>query len=95
MRLFLVSDKVDPVIGMRLAGVEGVCLREPERLAEALETAAGTADIGVLLYTAGVRESCPQRQNRPLLLEIPDGESASGNSGSITEYIQEAVGIHL
>ena len=101
MRLYLVSDKVDPVIGMRLAGVEGVCLREPERLAEALETAAGTADIGVLLYTAGVRESCPetvarlQRQNRPLLLEIPDGESASGNSGSITEYIQEAVGIHL
>ncbi len=101
MRLFLVSDKVDPVIGMRLAGVEGVCLREPEKLDAALRQAAGNEDVGVVLYTAGVREACPetvaqlQRQNRPLLLEIPDGESEAGTSGSITEYIQEAVGIRL
>ena len=101
MRLFLVSDKVDPVIGMRLAGVEGLCLRDSAQMEKALCSAAEDADIGVILYTAGVRKACAdtiarlQRRTRPLLLEIPDGESAPENSGSITEYIQEAVGIRL
>ncbi len=101
MRLFLVSDKLDPVIGMRLAGIEGLCLRSSTDMEKALCDAAANAEIGIVLYTAGVREACPdtiarlQRQTRPLLLEIPDGESATASSSSITEYIQEAVGIRL
>ena len=101
MRLFLVSDKLDPVIGMRLAGVEGACLRSSADMEKALCDAAANAEIGVILYTAGVREACAetvarlQRQTHPLLLEIPDGENETGSTSSITQYIQEAVGIRL
>lgn len=101
MQLFLISDKLDPVIGMRLAGVEGLCVRNATDAAAALQKAAQDENIGILLCTAGIRALCPeetarlQRQNRLLFLEIPDGETLSGNQNSITAYIQEAVGIQL
>ena len=58
-------------------------------------------DIGILLITAGVRRLCPEliadlkRRNRPLLAEIPDSENDTGSGSSITEYIQEAIGVKL
>ena len=100
MRLFLISDKTDPVVGMRLAGVEGICIRSEEAERE-VEKALSAGDIGILLITAGVRRLCPEliadlkRRNRPLLAEIPDSENDTGSGSSITEYIQEAIGVKL
>ena len=37
MKMFLISDNVDTLTGMRLAGVEGVVVHEREELREALE----------------------------------------------------------
>ena len=39
MRLFLISDKTDPVVGMRLAGVEGICIRSAEEAEREVEKA--------------------------------------------------------
>ena len=36
-----------------------------------------------------------KRRNRPLLAEIPDSENDTGSGSSITEYIQEAIGVKL
>ena len=101
MRLFLISDKTDPVFGMRLAGVEGICIRSAEEAEREVEKALSAGDIGILLITAGVRRLCPELiadlkcRNRPLLAEIPDSENDTGSGSSITEYIQEAIGVKL
>ena len=41
MKMFLISDNVDTLTGMRLAGVEGVVVHEREELREALESGRG------------------------------------------------------
>ena len=38
MRFFLISDNVDTLVGLRLAGIEGVVAHEDAEVSEALET---------------------------------------------------------
>ena len=39
MKMYLISDNVDTLTGMRLAGVDGVVVHERQELREALENA--------------------------------------------------------
>lgn len=51
MRFFVISDNVDTQVGMRLAGIEGVVVHEPEEVNRALTTAMEQEDIAVILMT--------------------------------------------
>ena len=51
MRFFLISDNVDTQVGMRMAGIEGVVVREEPLVRAAIQTAAADPDIAVLLIT--------------------------------------------
>ena len=47
MRFFVISDNVDTQVGMRLAGIEGVVVHEPEEVNRALTTAMEQEDIAM------------------------------------------------
>ena len=51
MKMYLISDNVDTLTGMRLAGVDGVVVHEKEELRNAIETAMENPDIGIVLLT--------------------------------------------
>ena len=51
MKMYLISDNIDTLTGMRLAGVPGVVVHEKNELKEALETAFADPDIGIILLT--------------------------------------------
>ena len=51
MRFYLISDNIDTQIGMRLAGIEGVVVHEPDEVKEALLKACGLNDVGIVLMT--------------------------------------------
>ena len=62
MKMYLISDNVDTLTGMRLAGVEGSVVHERNELKEALDKALTDKEIGILLLTEkilGERRTAP------------------------------------
>lgn len=101
MKFFLLSDNTDALIGMRLAGVEGARVTTAAEAEKQLQRVRADEEIGILLLTPGAAALCPEtvaelkRGNRPLPVEIPDGDGNTRTGDSITEYIRNAVGIKL
>lgn len=102
MKFYLISDNVDTLLGMRLSGIEGVVVHEPEEVEAELKSAFGNPDIGIVLMTQKLIELCSQtvfsyklNRKRPLIVEIPDRHSTSNISDSISKYIREAIGIKI
>ena len=102
MIMFLISDNVDTLTGMRLAGVEGCIVHERAELRKALEDAIANKENGIILLTEKFGREFPDiiddvRLNRrlPLLIEIPDRHGTGRKPDFITSYVSEAIGIKL
>ena len=100
MRMFLISDNVDTLTGMRLAGIDGVVVHEKQEIKQALDEVLSQKDIGIILMTEKLGKEIPEivddiKLNRtfPLLLEIPDRHGRRPDF--ITAYINEAIGIKI
>ena len=102
MKMFLISDNVDTLTGMRLAGVEVCIVHERAELRKALEDAIANKENGIILLTEKFGREFPDiiddvRLNRrlPLLIEIPDRHGTGRKPDFITSYVSEAIGIKL
>ena len=102
MKYFVITDSTDTQVGLRLAGIEGVVVREPEQVRQAVETAAHDPEIAVLLVTERLAALCQDvldplklTASRPLVVEIPDRHSAGRAPDSIPRYIRQAIGVKL
>lgn len=102
MRFYLLSDNMDTLMGMRLAGIEGSLVHTPEEVEKALENAMERKDVGIVLLTEKALKQCPEKVmdyklNRPtpLIVEIPDRHATANISDTISKYLAEAVGIRL
>ena len=102
MKMFLISDNVDTLTGMRLAGIEGCIVHERAELRKALEDAIANKENGIILLTEKFGREFPDiiddvRLNRrlPLLIEIPDRHGTGRKPDFITSYVSEAIGIKL
>ena len=83
MKYFVITDSTDTQVGLRLAGIEGVVVREEPLVRAAIQTAAADPDIAVLLITEKLAALCQDliaplklTAQRPLVVEIPDRHSA-------------------
>ena len=77
--MYLISDNIDTLTGMRLAGVEGVIVHEHDELKEALERTIADKEIGIILLTEKFGREFPEiiddvklHHKTPLIIEIPD-----------------------
>lgn len=102
MKFFLISDNVDTVTGMRLAGIEGVVVHEPEETERALMTAMDDRDVAVVLMTEKLISLIEDKVNElklarpsPIISEIPDRHATVDVTASISRYVEEAIGIKL
>ena len=103
MRFYLISDNIDTQIGMRLAGIEGVVVHQPEEVVSELNRVfTGDSDIGIVLITEKLVKLCPEiiydyklNRKRPLIVEIPDRHGGGRAKDSITRYVREAIGIKI
>lgn len=102
MKYFVVTDSTDTLVGLRLAGIDGVVVREEGTASEAIRTAVEDPSVGVLLVTEGLAALCADllapvkmSAHRPLVVEIPDRHSTGRAPDSITRYIREAIGVKL
>lgn len=102
MRMFLISDNVDTLTGMRLAGIDGVVVHEKQEIKQALDEVLSQKDIGIILMTEKLGKEIPEivddiklNHTFPLLLEIPDRHGSGRRPDFITAYINEAIGIKI
>lgn len=102
MKFYCVSDNIDTQIGMRLAGIEGVVVHEPDEVQRALEKACEDETIGIVLVSEKLMKLCPDliydmklRRKFPLIVEIPDRHGTANISDTITSYVREAIGLKI
>nr|WP_294678931.1 V-type ATP synthase subunit F [uncultured Blautia sp.] len=102
MQMYLISDNIDTLTGMRLAGVEGVVVHERDELKEALEHAIANKNIGIILLTEKFGREFPAiiddvklHHRTPLIIEIPDRHGTGRRPDFITSYVNEAIGLKL
>lgn len=102
MKLYLISDNIDTLVGMRLAGIEGCVVHEQAELKEALSKAVNDKEIGVLLLTEKFGRDFPDLINKvkletkqPLIIEVPDRHGTGRKPDFITSYVNEAIGLKV
>ena len=102
MQFYCISDNVDTQMGMRLAGIGGVCVHTVPEVSRELEKAIKNEDIAVILMTEKLVELCSEQIydiklnfKRPLIVEIPDRHATSQITSTISKYVEEAIGIKL
>ncbi len=100
MTVYLISDNIDTLTGMRLAGVLGTVVHDREALEQCLEKVRDDRNVGIILITEKVSDMAPdlirelkQVPELPLLVVIPDRHGSSGGTDSITAYVKETIGI--
>ena len=83
MKFYLISDNVDTLMGMHLAGIDGVVVHEDGEVRETLKKAMDMPDVAVILMTERLVRLCPElvydlklNRKQPLIVEIPTGMAA-------------------
>lgn len=102
MKYFVITDSTDTQVGLRLAGIEGVVVREEPEVRRAIQDAVKDPSVGVLLVTEKLATLCADlidpikmTGHTPLVVEIPDRHSKGRAPDSITRYIREAIGVKI
>lgn len=102
MQFYLISDNSDTLVGMRLAGVEGVIVHESEQVKKALLEAMDDKNIAVILMTEKLVKLQEEfvydlklNRKQPLIVEIPDRHATSNITETIARYIESAIGLKL
>ena len=102
MRFQLISDNIDTLVGLRLAGIEGVVVHEEAEVRHALKEAKENQEIGIVLITEGLMKLCPEvilemklSSHRPLIVQIPARHGSARPSDSIMQYVREAIGVKI
>ena len=102
MRVWLISDNHDTLVGMRLAGIEGILVNETEEILEAIDTAVSMSDVGILVVTEKISANIPDviqrlRENGdlPLVIEIPDRHGTNRGPDFLTRYVRDAIGVKM
>lgn len=102
MRFYLISDNIDTLVGMRLAGIEGIVVHKKDEVHNALKAAMDDNNIGIVLITEKLGQLCSDlvydlklNRKRPLIVEIPDRHGSGRAKDSITRYVREAIGVKI
>lgn len=102
MKFYLISDNVDTLMGMHLAGIDGVVVHEDSEVRETLQKAMDMPDVAVILMTERLVQVCPElvydlklHRRQPLIVEIPDRHGSGRAKDSITRYVREAIGVKI
>lgn len=102
MKFYLISDNIDTHMGMRLAGINGAIVHEPEEVTAEIEKVLEDREIAVLLITEKLVKLCHDfifdiklKYRSPLIVEIPDRHGTSHITENLNKYVSDAVGIRL
>lgn len=101
MKFFLLTDDADALMGLRLAGIEGKLIKTAAEAVSEYERLKADPETGILLLTHGTAclfgDSLTEmkKQNRPLIVQIPDTNPEHNPADAVADYIRDAVGVKI
>lgn len=102
MKAFLISDNIDTLAGLHIAGINGIVLHEREEILEELEKVIRDPEIGIVIITELAGDQVKDKVNEiklsrklPLLIEIPDRHGSRKGRDYMMRYIQDSIGIKI
>ena len=102
MKAYLISDNHDTLVGMRLAGIEGVVVHGQEETSEALAAVLERQDVAILAVTEKIAELLPEAMQKlreqndlPIVVEIPDRHGTKRSPDFLTKYVRDAIGVKM
>lgn len=102
MKMYVISDNIDTLTGLRMVGVPGGVVHTENELKSEIAKIIEDKEIGIVLImeqlakkfpdvVKEIRLGCPL----PLLVEIPDRHGTGRTADFITAYVKEAIGVKL
>ncbi|WP_040212619.1 V-type ATP synthase subunit F [Clostridium polynesiense] len=102
MRAFIISDNTDSLVGMKIAGINGIIAHSREEVINAINHLKEQKDIGIIIITEVVAGYIPEEliemklaKNGPLIVEIPDRHGSARGSDYIAKYMKESIGLKI
>jgi V/A-type H+-transporting ATPase subunit F len=102
VKAYLISDNHDTLVGMRLAGIEGVVVHGYDEASEAMSAALARKDIAIIAVTEKIAELLPETVQRlrehgelPIVVEIPDRHGTKRSPDFLTKYVRDAIGVKM
>ncbi len=100
MKSFVISENRDTYLGLQLAGMEGVYVRDKEGIEKTFKEALKDKDTGIIFLTEkayimieDIVLEAKSKQLFPLITVIPDRHGYQRQQSVITQYIKESVGL--
>lgn len=102
MKSFLISDNVDTMLGLRIAGIDGIVLHSKDEIEYLLDKLLEDKEIGIILLTEKAASVVPEKVTQiklakelPLIIEIPDRHGKSKDKDAIMGYIRDSIGLKI
>ncbi|OGO77510.1 MAG: ATP synthase subunit F [Clostridiales bacterium GWB2_37_7] len=102
MKFFAISDNVDTITGLRLAGIKGILVHEKAEVIQALEKAVEDVNVGIIIMTELLAEMVQEEvkeirldATKPIITVIPDRHGERRRPDYITNYIKESIGLKI
>lgn len=102
MKIFLISDNRDTMVGMRLAGIKGVVINDKKDAEKMFDTLIEKKEVGIILISEKLAEGLRNKVNYvkqkmafPLIVEIPDRHGSIKSKDYITGYVRDSIGIKI
>lgn len=102
MKSFIISDNIDTLVGLQIAGINGIVLHKREEILKAIDDVMKDTEVGIILITELAGELVQDKINEikllkkmPLIIEIPDRHGSRKQDDYILKYIQESIGVKI
>lgn len=102
MKTFLISDNVDSLVGLKIAGIKGSVVHTREEVLKVLEDLLKDNKVSTIIVTEKIAELIPEELNKiklskllPLVVEIPDRHGSKKGEDHLLNYVKEAIGLKL
>ncbi|GAA0719503.1 V-type ATP synthase subunit F [Clostridium malenominatum] len=102
MKMYLISDNIDTIVGLKISGIDGEIVNTKEEALECINKIVALKDIGIIVVTEKVKAMIPERISElklskylPLIIQVPDRHGNDQEKDWILHYIKEAIGIRI
>lgn len=102
MRAYIISDNIDSLVGMKIAGIDGNVVHTREEALKSLEYIKEHKDIGIIIVTEKAMpliseeiEEIRVGKYSPLVVEIQDRHGTIRGSDYIAKYMKESIGLKI
>ncbi|KAA9302049.1 MULTISPECIES: V-type ATP synthase subunit F [Aerococcus] len=102
MKQFVISDNLDSLTGMRLAGIDGVLVQEAEAFRPNFDAVIKNKDYGIVMISPALIEANQAaidevrfNQATPLIVELQGPNEYRTAENQIAKTIRQAIGISI